>query len=111
MYPREYTPDVFEIHRTDEFDEWLRRLRDRRARARILTRIARLTLGNPGDARSVGGGIRELRIAHGPGYRVYYMMSGEQVVILLAGGDKATQAKDIAQARQLAEQIGRGEPL
>lgn len=79
-----------------------KKLRDRRARARILARIRRLQLGNPGDVEPVGGGVSELRISYGPGYRVYFVQHGAALVVLLAGGDKRTQQRDIARARELA---------
>jgi putative addiction module killer protein len=93
---------VIEVRRTSEFDAWLRGLRDREARARILVRIDRLQLGLAGDVKPVGYGVSELRIDHGPGYRIYFVKRGEQLVILLAGGDKRTQASDIRLAHQLA---------
>jgi putative addiction module killer protein len=80
-------------------------LRDIRARARILVRIERLSLGNPGDVKPVGEGVSELRIAYGPGYRVYFKDVGQTVVVLLAGGDKRTQAKDIKSALRLAQNL------
>jgi|SRR5215510_6706683 putative addiction module killer protein len=76
-------------------EDWLAALRDRQARARIRVRIDRLSLGNAGDARPVGGGVWELRIDYGPGYRVYYAQSGPDIILLLCGGDKTTQAADI----------------
>ena len=97
-----YDSPVTEVRRTPEFDKWLARLRDGEARARILTRIVRLSLGNPGDVRSVGDGVVEMRIPYGPGYRVYYTQVGELIVILLIGGDKSTQDSDIAKAKSLA---------
>ena len=92
------------VLRTDEFSRWLKQLRDIRARAKIVARIDRLELGNPGDIAAVGEGVSELRIHHGPGYRVYIFQRGEQVVILLCGGDKGSQEADIARAKKLAEQ-------
>jgi putative addiction module killer protein len=95
---------VSDIRQTDFYARWFERLRDERARARILARIRRLSLGNPGDVRSVGGGVSELRIDHGPGYRVYYCTRGDALIVLLAGGDKRSQARDIRTAiRLLAE--------
>lgn len=93
---------VTEIRETEHFSRFLRALRDERARARIQIRIQRLRLGLVGDARSVGGGVFELRIDYGPGYRVYFVWKGASLVILLAGGDKGSQDRDIALARELA---------
>ncbi len=96
---------MIEIRKTEIFAQWLNDLRDIRARARILVRIERLKSGNPGDVKPVGEGVSELRINYGPGYRVYYKQQGEKVVILLAGGDKRTQAKDIETALSLARNL------
>jgi putative addiction module killer protein len=93
---------MVEILQTEEFSDWLAALRDSRARAKILVRIARLANGNPGDVAPVGQGLSEMRISYGPGYRVYYLQRGKQYVLLLAGGDKSTQANDIAKAKRLA---------
>uniref|UniRef100_Q07IW5 Addiction module antitoxin RelB n=1 Tax=Rhodopseudomonas palustris (strain BisA53) TaxID=316055 RepID=Q07IW5_RHOP5 len=93
------------IRKTEEFERWLRKLRDRRARAKILLRIERLELGNPGDVASVGDGISELRIHDGPGYRVYFVQRGMILIILLCGGDKSTQTTDIAAAKRLAQEL------
>jgi putative addiction module killer protein len=93
---------VTEILRTDEFDTWLSHLRDREARARVLVRIARLALGNPGDTKPVGGGVSELRVTYGPGYRLYFTQAERGIVVLLVGGDKSSQDRDIAKARELA---------
>lgn len=93
---------MIEVRQTDHFAEWFRSLRDRQARARINTRIRRLSLGNPGDVKPVGEGVSELRIDYGPGYRVYFASRGETLVILLAGGDKRTQNRDIRTALELA---------
>ncbi len=92
-----------EVRQTEEFSGWLHRLRDAGAVARIVARIRRMELGNPGDAKSVGQGILEMRIDHGPGYRIYYVHRGAQIVILLCGGDKRTQQRDIKRAQKLAE--------
>lgn len=91
------------IKKTDEYREWLDRLRDQAGRARILVRVDRLIHGNPGDHRNLQGGVSELKINFGPGYRVYYTQRGEQLLLLLIGGDKSSQAKDIAKAQQLAK--------
>lgn len=94
-----------EIRKTEVFAKWLDALDDIRARARILARIERLATGNPGDVAPVGEGVSELRIDYGPGYRVYCKQFGESLVILLAGGDKHTQAKDIKTALRLARNL------
>lgn len=91
-----------DIRQTDEYARWFERLRDRQARFRLIARIRRLSLGNPGDVRSVGEGVSEMRIDCGPGYRVYYTERERTVVFLLAGGDKKTQARDIEKAKDLA---------
>jgi len=96
---------MIEVRKTETFAKWLDALKNIRARARILVRIERLAAGNPGDVKPVGGGVSELRIDYGPGYRVYYKKHGRQVVILLAGGDKRTQSKDIKTALRLAENL------
>jgi putative addiction module killer protein len=93
---------VIELRKTELFAEWLDGLRDLRARARVQARLERLVGGNPGDVQPVGEGVSELRINYGPGYRVYFKQRGRQVIILLAGGDKRTQAKDIKTALRLA---------
>jgi putative addiction module killer protein len=97
-----YIVCVIEIRQTEDYVRWFERLRDREARARILARIRRLSLGNPGVVRAVGEGISELKIDYGPGYRVYYKKRGETLVVLLAGGDKNSQQKDIKRAQELA---------
>jgi putative addiction module killer protein/probable addiction module antidote protein len=96
---------VIEIRKTEVFAKWLDGLNDIRARARVLARIERLALGNPGDVAPVGEGVSEMRIYYGPGYRVYYKQSGEILIILLAGGEKHTQAKDIKTALRLAKNL------
>lgn len=96
---------MVDVRKTSEFDAWLENLRDSRARAKILTRIQRLELGNAGDVRPVGDGLSEIRIDFGPGYRVYYKQAGKEIVLLLCGGDKSTQDKDIARAKILAAQL------
>jgi putative addiction module killer protein len=92
---------VPQILRTDVFNDWLRGLRDLKARARIDMRIKRLADGNPGDVRPVGQGVSELRLNFGPGYRVYYAAHGDELILLLAGGDKSTQESDIDEALAL----------
>ena len=96
---------MVEIRKTKLFAQWLDGLRDFRARARVQARIERLALGNPGDVEPVGEGVSELRINCGPGYRVYFKRQGQALVILLAGGDKRTQAKDIKTALRLAHNL------
>ena len=96
---------MIEIRQTDVFADWFAGLRDREARARITVRIRRLSLGNPGDVKPVGGGVSEMRIDHGPGYRVYFVRRGDVIVVLLCGGDKRTQDRDIARALELAREI------
>jgi putative addiction module killer protein len=91
------------VKKTDEYREWLDRLQDQAGRARILVRVDRLIHGNPGDHRNLQGGVSELKIDFGPGYRIYYTQRGEQLLLLLIGGDKSSQAKDIAKAQQLAK--------
>lgn len=93
---------MIEIRQTPEYEQWFGSLRDRTARARIDIRIRRLSLGNPGDVAAVGQGLSELKIDYGPGYRVYFIRHGETCVLLLAGGDKASQATDIRKAKELA---------
>jgi putative addiction module killer protein len=95
---------MVELIKSETFDRWLRELRDVRAAARIQVRLDRGAAGNPGDVKPVGDGISELRIDYGPGYRVYFMRRGLLIVVLLCGGDKSTQDKDIAQAKAIAAQ-------
>lgn len=95
---------MIELRQTVVFADWFSRIRDRSAKARIEARLDRLALGNPGDVRPVGEGVSELRIAYGPGYRVYYVQRGEVLVILLCGGDKSSQDRGISQAKALARQ-------
>ncbi len=91
-----------EVRQTVEYARWFAELRDPAAKARIDVRIRRLQLGNPGDVKSVGEGVSELRIDYGPGYRVYFVRRGSELIVLLAGGDKRTQSRDIRRAVQLA---------
>lgn len=93
---------MIKVVKSTTFDRWLRKLNDRRAAARVLVRIDRLAAGNPGDAKPVGAGIFELRIDCGPGYRVYYINEAQRLIVLLCGGDKSTQDRDIAAAHQIA---------
>lgn len=96
---------MVEIRQTKVYARWFRRLRDRQARVRIDARIRRLSLGNPGDVKSVGEGVSEIRIDYGPGYRVYFVRRGEALVVLLAGGDKDSQQRDIRRALELARRL------
>ena len=96
---------MVEIKKTDVYARWLDNLRDIRARARVLARVERLAAGNPGDVKSVGEGVSEMRIDYGPGYRVYFTRHGDEIVILLAGGDKSTQNADIKTAQELARNL------
>ncbi|MEI7696082.1 MAG: type II toxin-antitoxin system RelE/ParE family toxin [Chlorobium sp.] len=96
---------MIEIRKTNHFAKWIDSLQDIRARARIQARIERLAMGNPGDAKPVGEGISEMRIDYGPGYRVYYIQHERSVIILLAGGDKSTQPRDIKAALHLAQNL------
>lgn len=96
---------MIEIRETLEFSAWLESLRDVQARTRVQARILRLRLGNPGDVKPIGEGVSEMRIDHGPGYRVYYVKRGALLVILLAGGAKPTQDKDIKTALKLARML------
>ena len=98
-----YRGQRYAVVQREEFRIWLSALRDRAARARIVARVRRLADGNPGDVKSVGDGIHELRLFFGPGYRVYFMYQGEEVVLLLVGGDKDSQERDVARAKQAAE--------
>lgn len=96
---------MVEIRQTEIYRQWFAALRDRQARARIDIRIRRLALGNPGDAKPVEEGVSELRIDYGPGYRVYFTQRGQALVVLLAGGEKHTQGRDIQTALALAREL------
>jgi putative addiction module killer protein len=93
---------MVEVRQTTGFLDWLHRLKDVNAVARIVARIRRMELGNPGDSRAVGSGVMEMRIDYGPGYRVYYVHRGTKIVILLCGGDKRSQRQDIMRAQALS---------
>ena len=95
---------MIEIRETTPFSMWLRSLRDNRARARIAARVRRLAFGAFGDVQPVGEGVSELRLHFGPGYRVYFVQRGQVLIILLCGGDKSTQGRDIATAKKLAKE-------
>ena len=96
---------MWEVRETVTFSSWLSGLRDARAKAEVARRVRRLALGDPGDVKPVGEGVRELRIHYGPGYRVYYVQRGSLLIILLCGGEKSGQAKDIALAWKLAKEV------
>jgi putative addiction module killer protein len=96
---------MIEVRQTEAYVRWIAGLNDDRARARIEVRIYRLSLGNPGDVKPVGEGVSEMRVDYGPGYRIYLTQRGKALVILLCGGDKRTQSKDIANAKALARQL------
>lgn len=96
---------MIEVRQTDVYAAWFATLKDRQARARIDVRIRRLSLGNPGDVKPVEEGVSELRIDYGPGYRIYFIQRGQQLIILLAGGDKRTQSRDIETALDLARTV------
>jgi putative addiction module killer protein len=96
---------MFEVLTTTEFDEWLASLKDRVGKAKITLRLQRLELGNAGDHAPVGSGVSELRVHSGPGYRVYYKQTGRTIVVILCGGDKSTQDKDIKRAKEVAAEL------
>ena len=98
---------MFEVRQTERFRKWLAGLRDERARARILKRLDRAQAGNLGDVAPVGEGVSEMRIFHGPGYRLYFVQRGSELIVLLCGGDKSTQAADITEAKAMAKEIER----
>ena len=95
---------MFEIIKSETFDRWLRSLRDKKAIARINARLRRASLGNLGDVAPVGHGVSEMRIFYGPGYRLYFLREGRTLIVLLCGGDKSTQVKDIQQAQDIAKE-------
>jgi putative addiction module killer protein len=93
---------MIELKQTDRFRKWRTKLKDARARAMIASRLDRLAFGNAGDVKPVGQGVSELRIDYGPGYRVYFQRRGKTIIVLLCGGDKRTQDRDIETAKRLA---------
>ena len=101
---------MIEIRETELFSDWLKALKDARAKAKIAARIRRLAMGNPGDVEPIGNGLSELRIHHGPGYRVYFQQRGDVLIILLCGGTKGTQLKDIAKAKLMAAELEKKRP-
>ena len=96
---------MIELRQTDNFRRWRTRLKDQHARALIASRLDRLAYGHQGDAAPVGQGISELRVHHGPGYRIYFKRRGSQVIVLLCGGTKSTQQRDIRAAKRLADEL------
>ena len=96
---------MIEVRQTSTFAKWLKSLSDENAKARIAIRIRRLSLGNPGDVKPVGKGVSEMRVDYGPGYRIYFVKKGNAIAILLTGGDKRSQKKDIEAAITLAEEL------
>ena len=104
MYDISYNMAVYTILRSATFDRWLSRLRDRRAIDRIVARLLAAEDGHLGDVRSVGDGVLEMRIQHGPGYRVYFITRGAELIVLLCGGDKGSQRRDIEQAKRMASE-------
>ena len=102
MYGISYNPVMFTILRSATFDRWLGRLRDRQAVNRIVARLLAAEDGHLGDVRSVGGGVTEMRIQHGPGYRIYFITRSAELIVLLCGGDKDSQRRDIERAKKMA---------
>ena len=98
---------MYQLQSTETFDDWLRNLQDRKGRARILARLESAQLGNLGDVKSIGDGLREMRIHTGPGYRIYFAQRGRTLLLLLCGGDKATQARDITKAHHILTDLGK----
>lgn len=93
------------IYTTEVFDRWFTRLKDRQAMRRVQVRIDRAESGNFGDSKPIGDGVWEMRLTYGPGYRIYYSQQGDEIVILLAGGDKGSQSKDIETAKELMKEL------
>ena len=98
---------MYEVEQTEEFEAWLGKLRDRKAAARIAATVQRLGMGLMADWKPVGGGVHEIRLAYGPGYRIYFF-HGKKVILLLCGGDKSSQKRDITKARKLTEEYNNG---
>ena len=96
---------MLEVRQTERFVDWLGRLRDNNARIRIAARIRRMEMGNFGDVAPVGEGVSEMRVHYGPGYRVYFVQEGAEIVVLLCGGDKSSQDRDIAKAKEMAKEL------
>ena len=107
VYPTGYIQSVYQVQQSDVFSRWLAALRDARAKARVIARIDSAKFGNLGDAKSVGGGVHEMRVHVGAGYRIYFARIGKVVLLLLCGGDKSSQVRDIARARRLLSELGK----
>jgi putative addiction module killer protein len=105
MYPIGYAATVFQIQQTEVFGKWLAALRDTRAKARILARLEAVHLGHLGDIKAVGGGVSEMRVDVGAGYRLYFVRRHTIIIVLLCGGDKGTQRKDISRAKAMAREL------
>lgn len=103
------TIGTYHLQQTSAFGRWLKNLKDLHARAAIVLRLKQVQAGHPGDVKSVGDGVSELRWHLGPGYRVYFCKRGQQIIVLLAGGDKSTQVRDIGRAKQLAKEYDHGQ--
>jgi putative addiction module killer protein len=101
---------MIEVRETETFSDWIRALKDVRARSKIAARVRRLAFGNPGDVSPVGFGLSELRIHHGPGYRIYFLRRGDVLIVLLCGGTKGSQVKDIAKAKAMASEMEKKRP-
>ncbi len=104
MYPKRYIVIVSIIKKTKEFDQWLKKLRDVKAKVHVIKRIARIEFDNFGDHKSIGDSVSEIRIDYGPGYRIYYTKIKSVIVLLLIGGDKSTQSRDIEKAKKLMKE-------
>ncbi|MNN78071.1 hypothetical protein D3C81_1945870 [compost metagenome] len=109
LYPKEYDSDRIDFKRSQIFADWLDSLRDTLGKARIIARLRAVEHGNFGDCDSIGATVYEMRVHHGPGYRIYFTRKGERVYLLLVGGDKSTQKRDIKRAIQMAQNIGNEE--
>lgn len=100
---------MYSLLKTVEFDRWLAKLRDQKAKARIVARMVSAERGNLGDVSPVGGGVSEMRVHYGPGYRIYFTMRGKELIFLLIGGDKSSQRKDIEKAKTISAELGKGD--
>jgi putative addiction module killer protein len=105
MYPIGYTVGMYLIETTIQFDKWLKKLKDKSAIGRILTKLKMVELGNLGDSKSVGGRVSELRLTYGPGYRIYFSKKGNTIILLLHGGNKSNQSSDIKKAKAILKEL------